>query len=56
MAKFHISYTMFYLLAFLQQGTFFQKVLREPVRHLRSEGIKIITFIDDVKLQEAVSK
>lgn len=28
-------------------GYIFSKVLREPVRHLRSEGIKVITFLDD---------
>uniref|UniRef100_A0A8W8NY55 CCHC-type domain-containing protein n=1 Tax=Magallana gigas TaxID=29159 RepID=A0A8W8NY55_MAGGI len=30
-----------------RNGYIFSKVLREPVRHLRSEGIKIITFLDD---------
>lgn len=44
-----ISYFVYNVLPFgiSAAGYIFSKVLREPVRHLRSEGIKIITFLDD---------
>lgn len=44
-----ISYFVYNVLPFgiSTAGYIFSKVLREPVRHLRSEGIKIITFLDD---------
>ena len=45
----NISYFVYNVLPFgiSTAGYIFTKVLREPVRYLRSKGVKVVTFLDD---------